>query len=208
MKRHILVLTALLSLVAMCTGCVKVIDKGTESLYTGKTVFSAEDTAEQLWDSVAENITENAVELNTLLAEADGKLTSVAETYGVNGKANYPVRGTGVVETVDTSKSAGYLVVKLDGYEGAEEIRIQVGPTFKNKDVLGDTQTITGFGDYTNQTEWGQVKDALIDQVAEKVLAPVDVNGLEGKTVEFTGAFGAAVGSSDILIIPVALIVK
>lgn len=208
MKKKILTLAALLSVIAMSAGCVKIIDKGTEGQYTGKTVFSAEDTAEQLWEDITANITENAVELNTLLTEADGKFTSVAETYGVNGKANYPVHGTGVVELVDTSKSAGYLVVKLDGYEGEEEVRIQVGPTFKNKDMLGDSQTVTGFGDYTNQTEWGQVKDALIEKVTTEVIEPIDVNSLEGNTVEFTGAFGASVGSSDILIIPVELNVK
>ena len=88
MKKKILTLAALLSVIAMSAGCVKIIDKGTEGQYTGKTVFSAEDTAEQLWEDITENITQTAVALHTLLTEADGKLTSVAETYGVNVKAN------------------------------------------------------------------------------------------------------------------------
>lgn len=208
MKKRILVLVTLLSVAVMSTGCVKIIDKGTEGQYTGKTVFSAEDTAEQLWEDVVSDLESNAVELSTLLTEANGKLTSVAEKYGTNAKANYPVKGTGVVETVDASKSAGYMVVKIDGYNGTEEVRVQVGPTFKNKDALGDTQTVTGFADYTNQTEWGQVKDSLIAKVTSEVIEPVDVNSLQGKTIEFVGAFSASTGSTDILIIPVSLNVK
>ncbi|MDO4479363.1 MAG: DUF2291 family protein [Lachnospiraceae bacterium] len=205
MKRKSL-LVALVSLVAvMSTGCVKIIDKGTEAQYTGVVEFSAESNANSLWESVVEDITTNAVDLATLLSEANGDLNSVAEKYGVKQKANFAVKGSGTVTEVETSKSAGYMTLKLDGYDGPVEIRVQVGPTFKNKDSLGDAQTVTSFEDYTNQTEWGQVKDALIDNVKTNVVGNVDVDSLNGQTITFIGAFSASAGNEKIQIIPISI---
>lgn len=208
MKKKFIAMMLVLCISGLSTGCVKIIDKGTEGQYTGKVKFDAAGSAEGLWESVEADISDNAVELSTLLTEAGGKMSTVAEKYGVNGKNNFAVKGSGIVTIVDTSKSAGYIVVDLDDYDGSEEIRIQVGPTFKNKDALGDAQTVTSFEDYTNQTEWGQVKDALIENVKTHVTGDLDTKNLEGKTIDFAGAFSASAGSSEIQIIPISLTVQ
>lgn len=205
-KARAVVCAALLTLVCGCLpGCVKIIEKGTEDQYTGRRQFDAQKIADDLWDDILQEYDANAVDLGTLLSASNGKWSEAAKQYGVSGKPNFQVKGQAEVESVDTSKASGFLNLKLDGYAGDMTVRLQIGPTFKNKDAVGDCQTVTGYKDYTNQTEWGQVKDALISIVSQKVLSDIAADSLKGKTIQFTGAFAAQTGSKDIMIIPLSL---
>lgn len=211
MKKRIMALVMTLVFVLGCTGCVKVIKIGEEGKYTGKTEFNAADAAASLWENAVANIEEKAVELPTFLTEANGNLSSLVDQYGkysmgTSGSISYAVKGTGVVEEVNQEKKAGYIVVKLDDYDGPEVIKIQIGSIYKGSSTR-DTLDIINFGDYTNQQEWAAISQELHTAIDTNVVQPTDPANLTGKTIEFTGTFTVD-GNDELLITTVVLDVK
>lgn len=211
MKKRILALVLALTFVFGCTGCVKVIKIGEEGKYTGKVEFNAADAAAGLWEGAVANIEEKAVDLPTFLTEANGDLSSLVDTYGkysmgTSGTISYAVKGTGVVEEVNQEKKAGFMTVKLDGYEGSEVIKIQIGAIYKGSSTR-DTLDIINFGDYTNQQEWAAISQELHNSIDVNVIQPADPASLVGKTIEFTGTFTVD-GNDELLITTVVLNVK
>ena len=119
---------------------------------------------------------------------------------GTSGSISYAVKGSGVVEEGNQENKAGYMTVKLDGYEGPEVIKIQIGSIYKGSSTR-DTLDIIRFGDYTNQEEWAAVSQELHSQIDANVRQPADPGSLQGKTIEFVGTFTA--DSDDELLITV-----
>ena len=211
MKKKIIALVLALTFVFGCTGCVKVIKIGEEGKYTGKEEFNAADAAASLWENAVANIEEKAVDLPTFLKEANGDLDSLVDQYGkysmgTSGTISYAVKGTGVVEEVNTEKKAGFMTVKLDGYEGSEIIKIQIGSIYKGSSTR-DTLDIINFGDYTNQQEWAAISQELHNSIDVNVIQPADPASLVGKTIEFTGTFTVD-GNDELLITTVVLNVQ
>lgn len=92
--------------------------------------------------------------------EANGDVKSLVDKYGkysmgTSGEINYVVKGTGTVTEVNQEKKAGYMTVKLDGYDGPEEISIQIGSVYKGSSSV--IHWMIKFGDYTNQQDWAVV---------------------------------------------------
>lgn len=211
MKKKLLALTLTLALAVSLTGCVKVVKIGEESKLTGKEEFNATDSVQGMWESAEANIEEKAVDLPTFLTEAGGDLKSLVDKYGkysmgTSGSISYAVKGTGVVEEVNQEKKAGYMVVKLDGYDGPETVQIQIGSIYKGSSTR-DTLDIISFGDYTNQEEWAAVSQELHSQIDANVIQPADPANLQGKTIEFVGTFTAD-SNDELLITVVKLEVK
>lgn len=209
--KKLLILATMLVITSSLTSCVKVINTGDESLYTGKTEFNATDSVDSLWDSAVEDISTRAVYLPDLLVEANGDLKSVVDSYGkysmgTSGTISYPVKGSGTVTEVENTKKAGYIVVKLDDYDGAEIVKLQIGPVYKGSSTR-DNLTIIDFGNYTNQEEWAAISKELNTMIDEKVIAQVDVANLQGQSIEFIGTFEAD-NNSELLITPISLTVK
>ena len=205
MKKKLLALTLTLVFSVSLTGCVKVVKIGEESTLTGKQEFNATDSVQGMWESAEANIEEKAVDLPAFLTEAGGDLKSLVDKYGkysmgTSGTISYAVKGSGVVEEVNQEKKAGYMTVKLDGYDGPEIIKIQIGSIYKGSSTR-DTLDIIRFGDYTNQEEWAAVSQELHSQIDANVIQPADPGSLQGKTIEFVGTFTA--DSDDELLITV-----
>lgn len=205
MKKKLLALTLTLVFAVSLTGCVKVVKIGEESTLTGKQEFNATDSVQGMWESAEANIEEKAVDLPAFLTEAGGDLKSLVDKYGkysmgTSGTISYAVKGSGVVEEVNQEKKAGYMTVKLDGYDGPEIIKIQIGSIYKGSSTR-DTLDIIRFGDYTNQEEWAAVSQELHSQIDANVIQPADPGSLQGKTIEFVGTFTA--DSDDQLLITV-----
>ncbi len=215
MKKRMTALAFALVLVCstMLTGCVKVIKIGEEGKYTGDVEFNAGDDVAAIWeDSVLPEFEENAVDLTEFLSQSNGDLATLADKYGKysmgdSGELSYVVKGTGTVSEVNTESQAGYMAVKLDGYTGTENVRIQIGPVYKGSSIR-DSLSFIKFGDYKNQEEWAAVSQSINQVVAKDVIEPADPANLQGKTVSFIGAFTVSTGSSDVLITPTALEVK
>lgn len=213
MKKRILALGLVLALSASAmTGCVKVVKIGEEAKYTGKEEFNAGDDVAAMWESEAlPDLEGKAVDLKDFLTEAKGDVKSLVDKYGkysmgTSGEINYVVSGTGTVEEVNQEKKAGYMTVKLDGYDGAEIVKIQIGSVYKGSSIR-DALDVIKFGDYTNQQDWAAVSQSINKLVDENVVAPADPASLSGKTVSFMGAFTAK-DNTEILITPVKLEVQ
>ena len=211
MKKRFLALALALTMVFGTTGCIKVVKIGEEGALTGEVKFSATDSVAEMWDAAVENIEEKAVELPTFLEEANGDLSSLADKYGkysmgTSGTISYAVKGTGVVEEVNQEKKAGYMTVKLDGYDGPEVIKIQIGSVYKGSSTR-DTLDIVNFGNYTNQQEWAAISQELHTAIDTNIIQPANPASLSGKTIEFVGTFTVD-GNDELLITTVVLDVK
>lgn len=212
MKKRVLALAMVFAVVmTTMTGCVKVVKIGEEGALTGKKEFDAGSSVSDMWDSAEANIEGKAVELTDFLTEAKGDLKSLADKYGkysmgTSGSISYAVKGTGTVEEVNQEKKAGYMTVKLDGYDGAEVIKFQIGSIYKGSSTR-DTLDIINFGDFTNQEEWAAISQSLHTAIDENVIQPADPGSLQGKTIEFVGTFTAE-DDAELLITPVKLTVK
>ena len=211
MKKRILALTLALTMVFGTTGCIKVVKIGEEGALTGEVKFSATDSVAEMWDAAVENIEEKAVELPAFLKEANGDLSSLVDKYGkysmgTSGAISYAVKGTGVVEEVNQEKKAGYMTVKLDGYEGPEVVKIQIGSIYKGSSTR-DTLDIVNFGDFTNQQEWAAISQELHTLIDTNVIQPLDPAKLQGKTVEFVGTFTVD-GNDELLITAIEMEAK
>lgn len=217
MKKRMIALALTLTLAAstLLTGCgiVKVVKIGEEGKYTGDVEFNAGDDVEAIWEeSALPEMNENAVDLKELLEGSNGDLTTMADEYGKysmgdSGELSYVVKGTGTVGEVNTQSQAGYMTVKLDGYNGTEPVKIQIGPVYKGS-AIRDSLSFIKFGDYKNQEQWAAVSQSINEVVAKDVVEPAKPDSLQGKTISFVGAFTVATGSSDVLITPVVLEAK
>lgn len=203
MKKKLLALVVAAVLAVLSTGCVKVVKIGEEGALTGKVEFNASDSVSGLWEEAKANIEEKAVELPAFLEEAGGDLKSLADKYGkysmgTSGSISYAVKGSGVVTEVNQEKKAGFMTVKLDGYDGPEVIKIQIGSIYKGSSTR-DTLDIIDYGNYTNQEEWAAVSQELHSKIDAEVVQAADPSGLSGKTIAFVGTFTA--DSNDELLI-------
>lgn len=209
-KRRIIAGLLAAGLIAMSlTGCMKIVKIGEEDALLGRKTFSAGEDVASFWDSQAlPELTEEAVDLGTLLSEAAGDLKTVAEKYGTysmgtTGELTYTVKGTAVIGEVNTEKKAGYMTASLEDYSGSEEIQFQIGSVIKGSAVR-DALSFIKFGDYTNQEDYAAISMGIHDLIMEGIINPETAPGLAGKTVDFVGCFTAD-SSGTILITPVVL---
>ena len=214
MKKQIVALGLAVALAASATftgcGIVKVVKIGEEGKYTGEVEFNAGDDVAAIWEASAlPELNEKAMDLIEFLTQSNGDFTALAEEHGkysmgTSGELSYVVKGTGTVEEVNTESQAGYMKIKLDDYNGTEEVKIQIGPVYRGSSIR-DSLSFLKFGDYTNQEDWAAVSQSINQVVAETVVEPADPSSLEGKSVSFVGAFTVSTGSTEVLITPVVL---
>ncbi len=183
------------------------------SLLFGFTVVSVEEEealtvefdpvtyVEENWEMVQGAIVEDAVPLADILNDiepgADGMvatedLTPVAEALGLitTGEAHvYSVTGSGTVTDVDVESSKGSIGLDVDGYDGPIEVRLWVGTRIpSDESSVRDATGLISFGDFRDQTEYGKVAKEINKKVATDLEA-LDKESLQGKHIDFTGAF-------------------
>lgn len=201
----------ILSAAIFMVSCVTIVKTGEEGTLTGEVAFNAGDNVAEIWTSSAlPNLQEKAVDLAEFLREADGNLKSLANRYGKysmgdSGELSYTVRGTAVVKEVVTDKKAGYLLVDLEDYDGAETIKLQIGTVYKGSAVR-DSLDFICFEDYKNQVDYAAVSQSIHDLLQHSVIDAIDISSLQGKQISFLGCF--TVNQKDeLLITPVELTV-
>lgn len=207
------------------------------ALLFGFTVVSTEQEAaltvefdpavyvDENWETVQTAIRDQAVPLadvlNAIEPNADGKastedLTPIAEQFGritTGGAQVYSVSGSGVVSDVDTETSRGSIGIQVDGYDGPSEVRMWVGTRIpSDESSVRDATGFIEFGDFREQTEFGQVAAEINKRIVGELEA-FETDGLEGQTVDFTGAFTIrtfnqpSIDVSEIVIVPVEVTV-
>lgn len=192
MKAAAILLTAAVAVSATGCGVVKVIPKGTEAEYTGISTFDAAAMAEEDWGQVVSEVTENAQDITAVLDTAEA------------GNA-YAVKFTGTVEEHNTDTPKGYLAVSVDGVE--DPVRVSTGSAVSGTAIRG-CQSIRGFMDFENQTQWSQYARALNAQAMENV---IDAQGIGddtvGETIEVVGCYTPS-ADGTVTVVPVSLTVE
>ena len=190
MKKEVLSAVAVVCLAVTLTGCVKIIEKGTEGQYTGEVAFDASADSSSDWTQIAEEITAAAVELSDVL--------------NGDGIGSAAVKGTGTVKELITKGPKNILALEVEGC--ADEIQLQVGSVYSGT-ALRDIQTLKTFEDFTNQTEWSQYAKALNAEMHGQVVEPLAIDdSIVGKKVTFTG--GATQSGGTVTITPASLSVE
>lgn len=174
----------------------------------GSTQFTVVNTAEQkavvdaekfdrvkyvddIWESrLIPGVRENAFDLVSVLnaMAVDLEATRDFATVSVSNAFNYQVKGIGTVESVDTSSRKGIAEIKLDGYDGPIKIVLSIGPSV-NGESIRDGAGFIAFGDFKDQTEYGQVARELNTRAGEATFNALDWPNSVGKKVAFSGMF-------------------
>ena len=129
------------------------------------------------------------------------------DTLGTVTITGTDLSGQTISEVLTESRN-GTVVVDLEGYEGPGKIIVQVGPLIRGNSVRDATGFIE-FGEFKEQTEFGQVSKEINKRVAADVLGDVDLENLMGKTVDFDGTFSistinqTSIDLSEITVTPV-----
>lgn len=188
-----------------------VVEEGQEAALTGEVAFNPTEEATKFWNEKAHDYFEKgAVDLKTLISEANGDFASVASKYGHysmgdKGELSFIVRGEGKINLVKNKLRAGYLGLEMADVD-PYKVRLQIGPVFKGSAVR-DSISLISFKDYQNQIEWAQVSVAFHELIVRDVLSKIDIEGSLDKQVEFIGCF--TVGAQNTLqVTPVELVVK
>ncbi len=201
-----LALGIILTCSSFLTGC-KIIDTGSEAQYTGASTFNAADEVSAMWDGqILPEMTENAQDLSAMLTSYSGKLSgsecadefngksSTAAAAAANSSVTYIVQGSGTVTEIvskdidESASSKGYLTIKLDGYDGDETVKVNVGPVITSTSVR-DSLSFISLGDYKDTTEWSKLSQSINNMVLENVISSVDLASLKDQKISFTGAF-------------------
>lgn len=194
MKGKIIAVIIAIALIAFVANSAKVIDKGTEGQYTGVVAFDAGASSESDWEKISAEITAKAQDISALNLSELGA-----------GKA---LKLHGTVSEF-TSKAGGKRVsitVTPENYSGNMQFVVQLGSIYTGTSIR-DVQTVKGFGDFTNQTEWSQYAKALNSQLDKEVVAPAKINeGTKGRTINITGT--ATSSGNQVMITPVAIVIE
>ena len=189
-----------------------VVKEGQEATLTGEVAFDPTSVAKNFWAEKSKTYFEkNAVDLATLIKEADGDFASVASKYGYysmgdKGELSFIVKGSGKVTEVKNKLRSGYFSFDLNDNPSEEvKTRIQIGPVFKGSAVR-DSISLISYDDYTNQIEWAQVSVAFHELITRDVLSKINMDEINGKDIDFIGCFTVKPGPLQIT--PVELTVK
>ncbi|WP_069999827.1 DUF2291 domain-containing protein [Cellulosilyticum sp. I15G10I2] len=213
MKKRILIAVFISMILSFyTTGCVKIIKQGEEAALINESSFDAVSNVADIWESVAlPELQGKAVELSQFLTEAKGDMMSLADQYGkrtqgTEGAVSFTVKGLARVDSVFTESAAGYMLISVDGYTGAEVIKLQTGTVFKGTAVR-DSLDIIKFNDYKNQVDYAAVSTSIHGKIKETVYGDMDVTSLTGKQIEFVGCFTFS-KNEELIITPVLMTVK
>lgn len=153
--------------------------------------FSPKAYVERIWTKrVLPTVREHSVPLTRLLAAIAQNKKAALHRFGhrVSGSYNMLVRFSGKVSKIDTSTPIGTITVDVAGASHTVPVKVAVGPVILGT-TLRDSLKFISFGEFLNQIQYGDVADQLNRQVKKKVVAPLQLTHLKGRTVEIAGAY-------------------
>ena len=174
------------------TGCFTIVPIAQAEAIRQSEQFDPVSYVDTVWaDQIIPTVEEKAYELPMVLVEVEENLNNAGQLYStvsVSGAYNFMVKGQGTVVSVDTSSAVGTAIIDLEGYDGATQIVIQIGPRVTGESVR-DGVGFIDFGMFREQTEFGQVAKEINQRIANEVLGGLDRDNLIGKAVSFYGVF-------------------
>ncbi|MCP2031182.1 putative lipoprotein [Okibacterium sp. HSC-33S16] len=155
--------------------------------------------AEHFEDDIVPAITDNAVDLVTLLTDLAGgaEEADFGNSAGSSSAYSFPVTLTGIAGAPNGS----ILPVTIEGLPEGTVVQVQIGPAINGTAIRDATGTVK-FNDFTNQLEFQEVATEFNTLVKDQVLSDVDPATLEGKTITVTGAF-TRVNPALVSVVPV-----
>ena len=166
---------------------------------TGRVTFDPAAYGAKTYPKVVAEIEQRAVPIDELAEALDDDPDAAGERYGKRqgtSPYNFAVTGSGKAGKAE----GGLLPVRVKGL-GDAQVNLQIGPAI-NGTALRDAVGFITFDQFVNQVDYADAATALNNQVKAEVLK--DVGDLEGKTVDFTGAF-TFLAPTVMTITPVAL---
>jgi predicted lipoprotein len=148
--------------------------------------FSPTSYAAKKWPELVQRISDKAVDLTVLAPVADGDPTAAGKQYGQDlgaGSFAFPVKATGTVSAAD----ANFITLSVPGMPEGDVVRIPVGLALNGAPIRDATGTIK-YGDFSDQTDYQDVANALKDISAKQVIAKANPNSLNGKQITVIGA--------------------
>jgi predicted lipoprotein len=199
--RRVLIGVALIAALAACSvPGLWTYDDGSTDAGSSATGFDADAAWNQ---QVLPAIAAKGVDAPELLAAIEKDSAAAAKEHGVvaaeGGSPTFAIKGSGKVTKVDTEQPTGPVTVDVGG---GKTVQIVTGPVILGT-ALRDIAGIT-FGDFTNQLDYQSAGTALNNKSKTDVIAPIDKATLEGKTLEFQGAF-TLLTPTQIQVIPTEL---
>lgn len=153
----------------------------------GREAFDAEAFGKENFPKVVSELEKRAVELTELVPALEEDADAAGEQYGVRQGAspyNFAVRGEGTAKQVD----GNIVEVDVEGVPSDVTVSLQIGPAI-NGSALRDASGLYDFNDFLNQVDYAGAGTALNNEVKTTVLKDLDRDTLDGKKVEFLGAF-------------------
>lgn len=218
MKKRILLVSLTCALIlSMFSGCIKVVSLDNKGNTSGSSAvasgdFDADAYVKKVWDSQAvPELKGKAVELKDLLTEANGDISKLGDKYGKRAQQegsswNFVVKGTATVKSVNTESRAGFVEITLDGYTGAEVLKLQVGPVFKGTSTR-DSLDMIKFDDYKNQVAYAALSNSIHKYLTDNMISKIDLKSLQGKSIDFSATFTYQT-KDELLLTPYEITVK
>lgn len=216
MKQSLILFAVLL--MSLLSGCTIVSIEEAQKVAQSE-AFDPVGVVDQIWESqVVPAISEKAAnaDLPTVLSAIEANLNDAGAKYATisqSGGLNFVVHGQGTVQSVNTESRNGTATLQIDDYSGKIVTVLQIGPLVRG-DGVRDGVGFIKFGDFKDQTEFGQISRELNRRVSEQVLAKLDLANLVGKKVSFDGVFTIRttnqtnIDLSEVVITPVVLTVN
>lgn len=159
-----------------------------------KAGFDADAYVESVWESLfIPAYLDQAQEITQLLSQLrTDEAATTAEHGRRTGTGNYSfmVYGEANVLSVDLESRIGLMAIDLTPFDGEADAHIAIGPVLRRTNIAAiDAVGFIQFNDFVNQTEFATVSDAVKNRIVAEVLEPLDLASLEGRTINFRGAF-------------------
>lgn len=191
-SKYVLILFIIaLSFTSACTlFTVRTLNEDAEA----KAGFDAAGYVESVWESqFIPTYLEQAQEITSLLTQLREDESTTTTAHGKRtgtGNFSFMVYGEAQVLDVDLESRIGLMAIDLAPYDGEADANIAIGPVLRRTNIAAvDAVGFIQFNDFVNQTEFANVSDAVKNRIVAEVLEPIDLASLEGKTINFRGAF-------------------
>ncbi len=162
---------------------------GSQATQAAPGTFSPQAFAQEKYESeIVPDIEKRATDIATVSQALHTDPAAAAKQYGVvsgTSPAVYSVKLAGVAGAPDAN---GLVPVKVDGVPAGIKVFVQMGPAV-NGTAIRDATGKVDYTQFKNQIDYQNVGAELNNQLKKLVLANVDKQSLEGKTVSVVGAF-------------------
>lgn len=193
----------------MLQGCTVVKTGSEKAAAINESTFDANGFVNEQWEKSLTSLAGRAKEAAETLQAVKADVNKAGASMGIRSMEgspwNFVIKGKGKVLAVATESRAGTMDVDLPPYDNQKDLTMQVGPVFKGSSIR-DSVDFIKFDHFKNQIQYAQLANAFNKKVLDEVISKVDLKGLAGQEIDFTGTFAAE--GQAVMVTPVQLAVS